>query len=93
MKSEFSKYANLKTIRIQGGHFCLDNGRYVRDQSLKETINHLDDLLDSSEELACRSISHGDIEGLSNIERQSNNLDSLIARMDLQILARNYKDQ
>lgn len=90
MKSELDKYQNLSLARIKGGHFCIDNQRFIKDRPMSKSIDDLDRLLDSSDKLASEAIEAGDIGLLGKADTFSNSLDSLEAKIELNLAGASF---
>lgn len=92
MKSEFDIYLSLTFQNLGIGHFCLEKQRFISNRTIDKPIEKIDKLYQDNDQAATDSIAQDRIDLLSKSNKIENSLDGLCAKLDLDILIKNYKE-
>lgn len=92
MKSEFDKYINLIFQDLGIGSFCLDRQQFIKKSTIDQSLDRMDSAYQDNDQIATDSIITDNIDILSKSNAIENSLDALSAKLDLEILMRNYKN-
>ena len=91
-KSEFDTYINMTYVELREGAFCLDNGRYLRQQKFRDTVDNLSDVEYKNEQVASSAILVGDLDILEKSNNIDSSIDSICAKLELELASPKYRE-
>lgn len=84
MLSEFDHYLNEEYVQLGSiGAFCLTCQRFVKSRTMKQASTDVLSDSEKVEKLASVTIEAGDMQILSSANQLDNQLESIMAKMDL----------